>query len=54
MKCLSNSQKDSLFDEVQMLETTSKQLENQHICISFFGALNSGKSTLLNALLGDE
>ena len=51
---LSGSVNTSLFDEERMLEATTKLLENQHIFISFFGAQNCGKSTLLNALLGDK
>ena len=52
-KSLSDFQHDSLFDQVQLLRTT-ESLGKQCVFISFFGAQNCGKSTLLNALLGDK
>ena len=39
---------------VQAIMKTMEILELKDICISVFGQHNCGKSTLLNALLGDE
>ena len=39
---------------LQRLDRTSDMLDQKEICISVFGQHNCGKSTLLNALIGDE
>ena len=36
------------------MKKTEQILQQNEICINVFGKQNSGKSTLLNALLGDE
>ena len=41
-------------DMVRDLETIEKILKDKEICISVFGHHNCGKSTLLNAFIGDE
>ena len=35
-------------------ESTKQVMESKCICISVLGQHNSGKSTIINALLGDE
>ena len=40
--------------EESELHEVREQLEEKKILISIFGHHNSGKSTLLNAMLGDE
>ena len=41
-------------DTAQDLKKIKEILKQKDICISVFGKQNCGKSTLLNALLGDE
>ena len=43
----------AVIDESELHEVR-EQLEEKKILISIFGHHNSGKSTLLNAMLGDE
>ena len=38
----------------QLVEQTLNVLKKKDICISVFGQHNCGKSTFLNALIGDE
>ena len=39
---------------IRALTNTNEVLEQKDICISVFGQHNCGKSTLLNALIGEE
>ena len=41
-------------DVITDLTKTNENLEQKDICISVFGQHNCGKSTLLNALIGEE
>ena len=43
-----------LFSEKELLDSTSKQLDERAVTISMFGRYNSGKSTMINAILGNE
>ena len=38
----------------QIVQQTKHMLEEKDICISIFGQHNCGKSTFLNALIGEE
>ena len=38
----------------QVVQQTNQVLEKKDICISVFGQHNCGKSTFLNALIGEE
>ena len=39
---------------MKAMTKTNESLEQKDICISVFGSHNCGKSTLLNALIGEE
>ena len=51
---LSAAEKAGLETEIQALETTLDKLNRQQVQIAVFGMVGRGKSSLLNALLGQE
>jgi hypothetical protein len=45
-------EKDALADDFRKLNEHSRKLETGSVCLSVFGEINTGKSSLINALLG--
>ena len=43
-----------LFSEKELLDNTYRQLKDMTVVICLFGRFNSGKSTMINAVLGNE
>ena len=54
LEYLKTLNKEFCFVSDEELLQTQQQLEERKILISMFGRFNSGKSTLLNAILGHE
>ena len=43
-----------LFLEKELINNASRQLTERTVVICLFGRFNSGKSTMINAILGNE